>query len=307
MYTQSTDSLSQYIATQAKALSYPDNNILAFPISRNTYSLEANRYYFGHPEWSRNYLVACHQDGAFKKRWKTVIDNWQGQIVVDIGCGPGNIYRALHDHNGKPHLLIGVDVSLGGLQIAQELGYTAVLADAHHLPFVDGFADIVMLNAALHHCDDMAQVLREAARLVKPGGLLVTDHDPQQTAWKDSRFARWIWNARLPLYRWIKRGGHTTIEEQHWSTATEVHHQPGDGVTSDFFHQILEPLGFVVKCYPHNGGGAEVLRGNYGHPQLKMRLVQWLTGIDSSLPEAALLLMCVARKQAISKQDEVAT
>ncbi|QYO68137.1 class I SAM-dependent methyltransferase [Leptolyngbya sp. 7M] len=307
MYTQSTEPLTQYITPQAKACSYFDNNILAFPISRNTFSLKANRYYFGHPKWSRNYLAACHQNSTFKERWKTAIDSWQDQIVVDIGCGPGNIYRALRDHLGKPRLLIGIDISPGGLQIAQELGYTPILADAHHLPFVDGFADVVTLNAALHHCDDMDQVLREAARLVKPRGLLVTDHDPQRTAWKDGPFARWIWNARLPLYRWTKRGGHATIEEQYWSTATEVHHKPGDGVTTDFFHRNLDPLGFAVKCYPHSGGGTEVLQGNYGRPQPKMQLVQWLTGIDSSLPEAALLLMCVARKQIVYQQDEAST
>jgi SAM-dependent methyltransferase len=50
-------------------------------------------------------------------------------------------------------------------------------------PFVDAFADLVVLNATLHHCDDMAKVLAEAARLVRPGGMLVTDNDPQVTAW----------------------------------------------------------------------------------------------------------------------------
>ena len=63
--------------------------------------------------------------------------------------------------------------------MAQKIGYMPVLADAQYLPFVSGFADIVTLNAALHHCDDMVQALTEAARLVCPGGLLITDHDPQ--------------------------------------------------------------------------------------------------------------------------------
>ena len=56
-------------------------------------------------------------------------------------------------------MLIGVDVSRGALEMAQKIGYTPVLADAQHLPFVSGFADIVTLNAALHHCDDMVQAL----------------------------------------------------------------------------------------------------------------------------------------------------
>ena len=62
--------------------------------------------------------------------------------------------------------------------MAREVGYTTILADAHHLPFVDGFADIVVANATVHHCDDMSRILTEAARLVRPGGLLFTDHIP---------------------------------------------------------------------------------------------------------------------------------
>jgi hypothetical protein len=34
-----------------------------------------------------------------------------------------------------------------------------------------------------------------------------------------------------------------------------------------------------------------------------MRLVQWLTVINSKSPEAALLLMCVARQQMVLKLD----
>lgn len=273
------------------------NSILKFPIVRRSFFMEANDHYFGHPEWGRLYLEACHRSPALQDRWQAAIGSWQDQIVVDMGCGAGNLGAALQERCGKPQLLIGVDISEGALAMAQEIGYTPVLADAHQLPLVDSFADVVVLNAALHHCDDMERVLQEAARLVKPGGLLIADHDPQRTAWKDSPLAQWIWNARLPLYRWIKRGGHATAEEQYWSTSTEVHHKPGEGVTADFFHRHLEPYGFEVKCYPHSGGGAEVLQGNYGRPQFKTRVVQWLTGIDSRSPEAAMLLMCVARKQ----------
>ena len=88
-------------------------------------------------------------------------------MVVDIGCGPGNVHASL---KCSPQLLIGVDVSANALAMAERLGYTPLLADAHALPLVDQFADYVVLNATLHHCDDMTRVLAEAARLVRPGG-----------------------------------------------------------------------------------------------------------------------------------------
>ena len=106
------------------------------------------------------------------------------KIVVDIGCGPGNIFASLKGefNQGKPKMLIGVDVAPKSLELSCQVGYTPVLADATALPFVSAFADVVVLNAALYHCEDMTAMLAEGARLVKPGGLLVTDHDPQRSA-----------------------------------------------------------------------------------------------------------------------------
>ncbi|WP_066377173.1 MULTISPECIES: class I SAM-dependent methyltransferase [unclassified Anabaena] len=276
-----------------------EQDIVICKILNPTPAIEANSYYFGHPEWGLNYFAACHRDERFVELWQAVIGNWDGKVVVDIGCGPGNLYASLKEFCGEPDLLIGVDVSLGALKMARQLGYTAILADAHNLPFVSEFADIVMLNACLHHCDDMAKVLQEAAKLVRPGGLLITDHDPQRSAYQLKGLGLLLWQFRLPIYRCLKRGGHSTTEEQRWGLATEVHHQVGDGITSEMFYEVLEPQGFVVKVYPHNHTvGAEALKGNYGRAFWKFRLAQRLSGINPNSPEAALSLMCVATRTA---------
>jgi ubiquinone/menaquinone biosynthesis C-methylase UbiE len=274
-----------------------DEDIFVCKIKKMTPAIEANSYYFGHPEWGRNYFAACHRDEKFIDLWQAVIKNWDRKIVIDIGCGPGNIYASLKEHCGKPSQLFGVDVSLGSLKMAQEIGYTAVLADAHHLPFVSEFADIVMLNACLHHCDDMAKVLAEAARLVRPGGLLITDHDPQLSAYQFRGLGLLLWQARLPLYRFLRRGGHTTTEEQLWGLAAEVHHKPGKGITPQMYNEVLKPLGFKVNLYPHNHKvGAAALQGDYGQSFGKCRLAQQLSGINPNTPQAALSLMCVASR-----------
>ncbi len=269
-------------------------NYLQLPIHHPSDGLMANAYYFNHPEWAEEYLTYCHRSDEFINRWTAAIGDWTDKVIVDIGCGPGNIFASL---KGKPKLLIGIDVAPHSLEMAKALGYIPVLADATRLPFISGFADIVTLNAALHHCEDMEAVLKEAARLVKPGGLLITDHDPQFSAWNYKGLAKLLWNSRLVWYKLTGHGFHKTNNQQHWGLACELHHKPGDGVTKQLFKSILEPLGFKVSVYPHNHTmGAEVLQGTKGKADFKYRLGNILSGRSPDTDDSALTLMCVAKK-----------
>ncbi len=257
-------------------------------------AIRANAYYFGNFDWAEEYLIYCHRNENFKSRWTAALGDWTDKVVVDIGCGPGNIFATL---KGKPKVLIGIDVAPKALEIAADLGYTPLLADATNLPFISGFADIVTLNAALHHCEDMEAVLKEAARLVKPGGLLVTDHDPQKSAWNYKGLAKLLWNGRLYYYKMIGHGFHKTSNQQYWALATEIHHKPGHGVTQEMFKNLLSPLGFSVNVYPHNHEvGADALTGTLGKAELKYQIGNLLSGRNPKARTSALSLMCVARK-----------
>jgi ubiquinone/menaquinone biosynthesis C-methylase UbiE len=266
------------------------------PIPNPSKGLQANAYYFGHPKWSKAWIEWVHLYPEFRERWLAAAGSWDGKVVVDIGCGPGNLQASL---KFSPRVLIGVDVSANALVMAERLGYTPLRADAHALPLADQFADYVVLNATLHHCDDMARVVAEAARLVRPGGTLVADHDPQLSAYNFRGPGLLLWNARLPLYRLMKRGGHSPEDdEQTWALATELHHKPGDGLTREMLLKTLEPLGFDVKIYPHNHRvGAEVTQGHVGRAPFKIRLAQRLSGINPNSMEGCLSLMCVATRR----------
>lgn len=264
-------------------------------IKRSTPGLEANRLYFDRRDWAQKYLDACHRDSGFRSRWQAATGSWNGKVVVDVGCGPGNVFATL---GGQPRMLIGVDVSRGALAMASELGYQPVLADAEDLPFISGFADLVVVNASLHHCDDMAKALAEAARLVAPGGLLVTDHDPQLSAWNFKGPASWAWNFRLTGYRWLKRGFHASVEEQTLALQSEVHHVPGKGVTEELYRRVLAPLNFDVEVYFHNNeSGASALQGDWGRSRARYRVAQVLSGINPNSRDGALSILCRAKKR----------
>jgi SAM-dependent methyltransferase len=255
--------------------------------------IDAHNRYFSNRKWMKGYFDHVHRDDAFKDRWTTALGSVEDKVVVEIGCGPGNVFSML---GTRPRVLVGVDVAEGALEQARATGYQPLLADAHDLPLRSGIADIVILNATLHHCEDMATVLKEAARLVAPGGLLVTDHDPQLSAWNFKGPGLLLWKMRLMVYNWMGIGCHSTLEEQATVLASELHHRPGDGVTRDLFENVLGSLGFDVEIFPHNHNlGHEVLKHQRGRSELKFQVGQILSGINPNAPEAALSLMCRAR------------
>lgn len=266
---------------------------------KETPSIIANKYYFNNPNWASTYLKTCHRDKLFRERWLAGIGSLDNRIVVDIGCGPGNLIANL---KGKTKLLIGVDVAQTSLLMAERLGYVPIIADAHDLPLVSSFADIVALNASLHHCDDMKRVLAEAARLVRPRGMLVVDHDPQLSAWNYRGLGLWLYDIRLNIiYKKFLRNLYIPKIERDAALATETHHKPGSGVTSELFYKVLNPMGFEVDLYPHNNNlGAEVFNGNCGNPpHWRYRVGQLLSGINPFLKSSALSLMCIAKLPAI--------
>ena len=270
--------------------------IAASPIQNFSPAIQKNNHYFNNSEWAKTYFEACHRSDVFKARWLAATGSWDGKVVVDVCCGPGNLYATL---GGSPKVLIGVDTAQGSLALAEKVGYTPLLADAHHLPLISGFADIVALNAAIHHCEDMAQVLTESARLVRPGGLLVIDHDPQLQAWNYKGLGMFLYKIRQKIYQLCLRDLYvSSYEERTAALATEIHHYPGKGVTSELFTQTLEPLGFTVNLYPHNQSvGAETLQGVRGpFPHWRYPVGQLLSGVNPASAEAALSILCIAKR-----------
>ncbi len=117
--------------------------------------------------------------------------------ALDIGTGTGRLLELL-----APRLAsgLGVDASRAMLALARArlarpgLTHCAVrLADMYRLPLPDGGFDLILLHMVLHHAEDPAAVLAEAARVLRPGGrLLVVDLAPHDNAEALQRLAhRW--------------------------------------------------------------------------------------------------------------------
>lgn len=97
-----------------------------------------------------------------------VPDRW-----VDLGCGTGHFTRALGARFGAASGL-ALDIAQGMLIHARPLGGAAhfIAGDAERLPLRDASCDLVFSSLAVQWCADFASVLREAGRVLKPGGVL---------------------------------------------------------------------------------------------------------------------------------------
>ncbi len=100
-----------------------------------------------------------------------------GETLLDVGCGTGTLTLLAKEQAGAA-LVAGIDASQPMIMRArrkaqrQGLDVQFDLASADALPFPDGFFDVVVCTATLHHLPRWMRVaaLNEMHRVLKPGG-----------------------------------------------------------------------------------------------------------------------------------------
>lgn len=103
--------------------------------------------------------------------------------VLDLACGDGTLVRLLGSR------ALGIDLS--GAELSRA-GSRVVRGRAQELPFADGSFDAVTCQLAFMLFDDVARVVDELARVLRPGGRFLALLGGGPTADGDDAFHRFL-------------------------------------------------------------------------------------------------------------------
>jgi SAM-dependent methyltransferase len=98
--------------------------------------------------------------------------------VLDMGCGTGVVARTIARRPGFAGQVTGIDLSPYLTDVATRLAtedgvsarVTFRIGDTRRLDFPDATFDAVVAHTLMNHVDDPVAVVKEAARVLKPGG-----------------------------------------------------------------------------------------------------------------------------------------
>lgn len=136
--------------------------------------------------------------------------------VLDLGAGTGVLSGFAHTCRNDLRY-VALDPAEGMLRFAPHFAETHI-ARAEALPFGAASFEAVLIGEALHHFDDPPKAMEEAARILKPGGLLyLYDFDPE------------------------------TLMGSTVCRAEKILGEPGNFFTPDALKSLLEPHGFRVR------------------------------------------------------------
>lgn len=164
------------------------------------------------PEWDR--IRSLHApEAAVEAAVLESLGSKPVRDLADLGTGTGRMLQLLAP---KAIRAVGLDASHAMLSVARANLERAGLrnvelrqGDIYAPPFPRDTFDLIVIHQVLHYLDDPARAIREAGRLVAPGGrILVVDFAPHRLEFLRERQAhRRLGFAREQVAGWLDEAG----------------------------------------------------------------------------------------------------
>lgn len=129
------------------------------------------------------------EQGRLREKLMTAISSIatgsSAPLAIDFGCGAGNLTKHLTDLGCE---VIAADVSTGFLALVSSRAYQNKVTPFHlngvdlsGIP--DTSVDMIATYSVLHHVPDYLSLMKEFARVLKPGGIVYIDHEASSSVW----------------------------------------------------------------------------------------------------------------------------
>lgn len=152
--------------------------------------------------------------GGWRGMAAALAAGFSGKSVADVGCGEGDLTLLLARFAKK---VTAVDLSAQMLRVVQERSEEAGVAgrvavergDLEKLPLKANSEDAVFVSQVLHHAARPGKALKEAARILKPGGqMILLDLSRHDQEWVRNEWAdQWLGFDEAELKGWLKGAG----------------------------------------------------------------------------------------------------
>ena len=134
----------------------------------------------GHRYDLLNRLLSGCSDILWRRSAVRTLNASEGDLLLDVGIGTGDLALEVLKRKGKPRLIVGVDAALRMMRIGRKKTESPaarairfVGGQAESLPLRTGVFDGAMVAFGVRNFTDRAAGLRCIRRVLKPGGRLV--------------------------------------------------------------------------------------------------------------------------------------